>query len=131
MQNFNNYNNPYNYQPNSYQPSNNYMRPQMNQYAFVNGVEGAKSFMIQPNQTVMLMDSDNPICYMKQSNSLGQSTLRYFKLVETDENTVRNLNNPTPIPSNQEFVLKADFDALNQRVDEILKSLRKDENKEV
>lgn len=62
---------------------------QVNTYAFVNGIEGAKSFIVQPNQTVLLMDSDAPMCYMKQSNGLGQSTLRYFKLVETTEEALK------------------------------------------
>lgn len=59
-----------------------YYQQRQNTYAFVNGIEGAKSFIVQPNQTVLLMDSESPMCYMKQSNGLGQATLRYFKLVE-------------------------------------------------
>lgn len=82
-----------------------------NLYYFVNGVEGAKSFQVQPNQTVMLMDSDSPMCYMKTANGIGQSTLRYFKLTEVNE--VANTN------VNQDYVLKADFDALVKRLDDL------------
>lgn len=111
-----NYNNPYGYGGyNSYGP-NNYQQPQMNQYAFVNGIEGAKSFQLQPNQTMMLMDSDNPICYMKQSNNIGQSTLRYFKLVEVSEQELRNANQAQ---QNPDYVLKSDFEALVKRIDEL------------
>ena len=60
-----------------------------NTYYFVNGIEGAKSFVVQPNQTVLLMDSDAPMCYMKQSNGIGQSSIRYFKLVEMKESEVK------------------------------------------
>ena len=73
-----------------------YPQPQMNQYAFVNGIEGAKSFIVKPNQTILLMDSEQPICYMKQSNGFGQSSLRYFKLVEVQEQDLKkneNINN--------------------------------------
>ena len=82
-----NYNNPYGYgNYNSYNPNSKvYQQSQLNHYAFVNGIEGAKSFQLQPNQNIMLMDSDNPICYMKQTNNIGQATLRYFKLVEVSE----------------------------------------------
>ena len=113
-----NFNNPYGYGAyNPYNPSNNYQQQaQMNHYAFVNGIEGAKSFQLQPNQTIMLMDSDNPICYMKQSNNIGQSTLRYFKLVEVSEQELRSANQMQP---NADYVLKSDFDALVKRIDEL------------
>lgn len=68
-----------------------YYQQRQNTYAFVNGVEGAKSFIVQPNQTVLLMDSDAPMCYMKQSNGIGQATLRYFKLVEV---SAEDINKP-------------------------------------
>ena len=77
---------PYGYNPYQYQTPT---QPQMNQYAFVNGVEGAKSFIVKPNQTILLMDSEQPICYMKQSNGFGQSSLRYFKLVEVKEEELK------------------------------------------
>lgn len=122
-----NYNNAYGYNPyqNQYVPNNNnnyYRQPQMNQYAFVNGIEGAKSFQLQPNQNIMLMDSDNPICYMKQSNDIGQSTLRYFKLVEVSEQELRNANQ---VQQNQDYVLKSDFDALVKRIDELTNNTKK------
>lgn len=119
-----NYNNPYGYgNYNSYNSNNNiYQQSQLNHYAFVNGIEGAKSFQLQPNQNIMLMDSDNPICYMKQTNNIGQATLRYFKLVEVSEQELRNANQ---VPSNNEYVLKSDFDALVKRINELTQE-RKD-----
>ena len=104
--NYNMYNNP------SYQTNN-----QFNQYAYVNGIEGAKSFQMQPNQTMMLMDSDNPMCYMKSTNNIGQATLRYFKLVEVSENDLKSNNTQ----AKQDYVSKSDFEALVKRVDELTK----------
>lgn len=54
-------------------------------FTYVNGIEGAKSFPIAPNQTVLLMDNDNPIFYIKASNQLGQSTIRIFRFEEIKE----------------------------------------------
>lgn len=119
-----------NYNPYGYNNYNGYnfnqypQQPQTNQYAFVNGIEGAKSYQVQPNQTVLLMDSDASICYMKQANSIGQSTLRYFKLVETSEQELKGVTHQT------EYVLKSDFDALNSKVNELINSLTKKEGKE-
>lgn len=126
---------PYSYPyGNFYQPNNMNMnqnssgmqnqQPQMNQYAFVNGIEGAKSFQLQPNQTILLMDSDNPLCYMKSANGVGQSTLRYFKLTEISENDLKNNNGKEQINAN-DYVLKADFEVLSKRMDDLSSKLEK------
>ena len=124
MPNYNNYGYPYN--PYSYpmyqQPTN--QNTQTNQYAYVNGIEGAKSYQMQPNQTIMLMDSDSPICYMKSSNSMGQSTLRYFKLNEVSESELKASSQP----QTNDYVLKAEFEALSKRIDELSQIIQKSEN---
>lgn len=136
---YNNYNNyPYgayypNYgygynQPNNQNaPQNNQgnQQPQMNQYAFVNGIEGAKSFQLGPNQTVLLMDSDSPVCYMKSSNGVGQSTLRYFKLTEVKESDLRG---PSMQPDKSaDYVTKNEFNELSNRFEELLEKVNKKE----
>ena len=135
-----NYNNPYgnynpygyspfgnNYQPNNYPQNNPQGYPQsnqqLNQYAFVNGIEGAKSYQLQPNQSIMLMDSDNLVCYMKQTNSIGQATLRYFKLTEVSENDLKAPAQPQLDANN--YVLKSDFNELSKRLDNLYKKLEK------
>ena len=86
-----------------------------NIYAFVNGIEGAKSYIVPANQTVLLMDSEQPICYMKTSNALGQGTLRYFKLTEVQESDVR-----TPILQPQtNYVTQDKFDELVHRIEKL------------
>lgn len=72
------------------------------------------------------MDSDNPICYMKTANGVGQSTLRYFKLTEVNENELKNTNQPV----NNDYVLKADFDVLNKKVNDLLDKLEKPKENE-
>ena len=141
MANYNNYGNyPYGniYQPYSYPYGNIYQpnnipqnnqgqpsqQPQLNQYAFVNGIEGAKSFQLGPNQTILLMDSDSPICYMKSSNSVGQSTLRYFRLTEVNENDLKT-NNQQPQVDTSNYVLKSDFEVLSKRLDDLSRKIEK------
>ena len=135
---YNNYNNyPYgsyytNYgygynQPNNHVPQNNQInqQPQLNQYAFVNGIEGAKSFQLNPNQTVLLMDSDSPICYMKTSNGVGQSTLRYFKLTEVTEADLKTQNSQPD--KSMDYVTKNEFKELSNRFEELLEKVNKKE----
>ena len=103
------------YDPNfpfGYTPYYQQQKAQTNTYAFVNGVEGAKSFIVQPNQTILLMDSDAPICYMKQSNGLGQASLRYFKLVEVKEEDLKK-------PQNDDMAdFKARLEAIEKKLGE-------------
>lgn len=101
----------------NYPNQNNYNQPtqQSGQYAFVNGLEGAKNYPMQPNQTLLLMDNNDSICYMKQSNFLGQTTLRCFKLQEVTEHELKS--------ETSEFVLKTDFEHLTKRIDELCQKL--------
>lgn len=99
------------------QDFNNYY-PQRNYYVFVNGVEGAKSYPIAPNQTMLLMDNNSPMCFMKTTNGLGQSTLRYFKLVEVNEQDV------VKTPEDPQIAL------LTKKVDELYKLLEKEGKKD-
>ena len=106
----NNYGNPYtNTAPNMYSV-------RFNQYAFVNGLEGAKSFQVQPNQSMMLLDSDNPIIYKKSANSYGQATIEYFQMIPISEQDVKNILTPP----NPDYVLKADFDKLMAKIDALV-----------
>ena len=120
MANFNqNYNNNYGY--GAFQP-NYYQQPKLNQYDWVNGISGAKAYQVMPNQTMLLMDSDNPIVFMKTADSYGKGTLRYFKLIEVKEEDLRQQPKSDP---NSNYVLKSDFEALNQKYDDLSKKIEK------
>ena len=100
-------------------PQPNYSRPvqPQNTYAFVNGLEGAKSYIVPANQTVLLMDSEQPVCYMKTANALGQGSLRYFKLTEVSETDVRTPI--TPAPPKGGYVTKEEFEELVHRIEKL------------
>lgn len=57
----------------------------MGSFAYCMGIEGAKAFPIAPNQTVFLMDSNDPIAYIKSADMTGKQTLRIFDMVERSE----------------------------------------------
>lgn len=102
---------------NNQQPQQN--QPQLNTYAFVNGLEGAKAFQVQPNQTMLLMDSDNPIAYMKTANAMGQSTLRYFKLIEISESDLKKPQQNSMNIDPSMFASKEELQALSKKIDEL------------
>ncbi len=78
-----------------------------NQYAYVNGIEGAKAYLMNPNQTMLLMDSDEPIFYLKTSNQLGQASIRIFEFKEVLQTT----------SNNQGYALKSDLEAIVSRLE--------------
>lgn len=85
-----------------------------NRYAFVNGIEGAKAYQIMPGSSIMLMDSDSPTVFMKNSDASGRSTLRYFKLTEVKEEDLKLENS-----QNQNDTLKDTIDNLIKKVDSL------------
>lgn len=111
----------------NYVPFNPYLQPQpaytskqtqpQNVYAFVNGLEGAKSYIVPANQTVLLMDSEQPVCYMKSANALGQGTLRYFKLTEVTEADVRTVVQPEQ--PKVDYATKEDIASIIQRLEKL------------
>ncbi len=74
---------------NPYQPTqyNNVTTNGMNNcYYNVNGYDGAKSFQLAPNQSVLLIDTMQPYLYYKSSNQIGQITIKTYKLEELADN---------------------------------------------
>lgn len=110
--NFNGYN---------YYPNNNFQRPIPNQYVFVNGVDGAKAYQVPAGQSIMLMDNDSTLVFMKTANQLGQTSIRYFKLGEITEDEAKGINNIN-------YVSRSEFDEIKTKLDKLLKKKEADEN---
>lgn len=108
---------PYDQFGNFIPPYNNFNQPRQqpqNTYAFVNGLDGAKQYNIPANQSILLMDNAQPVCYLKQANALGQTSLKCFKLVEVNENDL-----VTPTQPKTEYATKEDIKALNERIERL------------
>ena len=88
----------YNYNQYGQYPYNNYSyQPQMSQQTqyipltFVSGIEGAKAFIVTPNQTVYLRDSDSDLLYIKSADNQGRYSLKIYNLVPVeDKKTINN-----------------------------------------
>lgn len=51
---------------------------------FVNGIEGAKAFIVGANQTVYLKDSDSDMLYEKRADAQGRYSLTAYRLQPVD-----------------------------------------------
>lgn len=84
--------------------------------AYVNGVEGAKAYIMPPNSCGMLVDCDNPMIYIKTSNQQSQSGIKYLKLVEVDDIQTASLQQVQSV-SREEFEnVKQELDKLRQYI---------------
>lgn len=108
------YQNPYLSQP----MQTNYVNQQSNGVNWVQGEAGARSWMLAPNQTVLLMDSETQRFFIKAADASGMPLpLRIFEYKEVSGNQSVN-----PIAETK-YVTKDEFEAFKA---ELLKGGKKD-----
>lgn len=79
-----------NYYPAGYQPAyqmnnafpNQNQPQQQNGMIWVVGENGADSYLVAPNQTVLLWDSTAPVIYLKSADNLGRPSKRILDYKE-------------------------------------------------
>ena len=93
-----------------YQSNNQqYQQPQQTSYlplTFVSGIEGAKAFIVAPNQVVYLKDSDSNILFEKKADQQGKYTLTAFELKQID---INNIGKPIQEQTNENIVSREDL----------------------
>lgn len=111
------YNYPYNFYSNVPMPTNpvnTTQQPNRTGINWVAGVEGLKEVKLQPNNAVLLLDSDNEgVFYIKSCDNIGICTVRTFMYEEVTQ----------PTAESKEYITKNEF---NQAIEE-LKGLIKSE----
>lgn len=85
--------------------------PQNGGVNWVQGEAGARAWMMTPNSAALLMDSERPCFYWKQTDNYGMPLpLRIFDYKERVQNAqIGSL--PSSDGNGQEYVTKAEFDA--------------------
>lgn len=92
---------PYSY-ANNYSQQFQSSQPQSNGIVWVQGESGAKSFIVSPGQTVLLMDSESNVFYIKSSDNSGMPMpLRVFDYKE------RITQKPE---TNQNYITREEFE---------------------
>ena len=94
--------------------------------AFVNGIEGAKSQIVNPNTTVYLRDSDSNLFFEKTSDEKGKCTIVAYKLEKIDLNNYSETNSNTT--NKVEYVTKSDLasveSVLQEKIDKLSMELK-------
>ena len=113
--------------PSIYQPVySQYQQPmiqnqnQQNGVIWVQGEAGAKSYIVAPNQTVQLWDSEDQVIYLKSADASGMPSMKVldYKI----RNTGMPQERPQSLLNGENYVTKEEFLALREKVENWLKS---------
>lgn len=103
--------NNYGYYPNMYQPQN-----QNNGIIWVQGEAGAKSYLVAPNTTVQLWDSEAQVIYLKSADASGMPSMKII------DYTIRgNTPETVQIDHTEHFATKEDIQNIQKQLDALKK----------
>lgn len=113
---------PMNYQPMGYLYPQQYQAasaantgaqaPSSSGIIWVQGEAGAKSYLVAPNNTVQLWDSENQVIYLKSADASGMPSMKILDYKIRDAQ-------PTAQPqvvANQDFVTRTELDAFENKI---------------
>lgn len=92
---------------------------------WVQGEAGAKSYLVAPNTTVQLWDSENQVIYLKSADASGMPSMRIldYKIRETNQPVMaQGLSQ-----SDDKYVTKEELKAYQDALEKRLQTLSKEE----
>lgn len=89
----------------------------MNTFAWVQGEAAAKAFAVAPASTVVLMDTENPVLYMKSTDQNGRPLEMQVRYLVTKED-YEKLQNGSDLGANKDCVTKEAFEKFVADVNE-------------
>ena len=115
---------PATYQPMYYQPQ--YQQPtqqQNNGIIWVSGIAGAKAFLVAPNTTVQLWDSESQTIFLKSADASGMPSMKILDYTIRDQTPVNAPVSTANVPEVDlsGYVTKAEFEALRAKIEGLTK----------
>lgn len=102
----------------------NSVQSSANGITWVLGENAAKSFPVGAGQTVVLMDREEPVMYMKSVDQSGMPLpLRIFDI--TERTTERQSSNASKNITHDDFVSRQEFEEFRENVRRSIKGIRK------
>lgn len=126
------------YYPQQYQPTqqNQFQNLQMpsqqsnSSIIWVQGEAGAKSYMVAPNTTVQLWDSENQVIYLKSADASGMPSMKIldYKIRES----AQPIQQPQVISTqNQDYVTRDELAVFENKIREQIANMKKEGEKDV
>lgn len=121
---YNPYINPYYQQPIQQQIPQAQPQPVQNNQGliWVSGDVGAKSYLVAPGSTVMLMDSESSRFYIKSTDGAGMPSIKTYEYKECVQNALQ-ADSSHANSMNEQFVTRDEYKAICDKYEEIKKAL--------
>lgn len=113
------------YYPNAYNASASWNQPQSNgSIIWVQGEAGAKSYLVAPNNTVQLWDSENQVIYLKSADASGMPSMKIldYKIRKSSQPVQNQVVN-----ANQDFITREELNAFENKIHEQILKIVKEE----
>lgn len=95
-------------------------QPTNNSIIWVQGEAGAKSYLVAPNTTVQLWDSESQTIYLKSADASGMPSIK------TLEYTIKNDNTPLQATLiEEEHISRDEFEDLKEKISSLSKEIDK------
>lgn len=106
--------------PNMQMPSgNNFQQPapaqMQNSRIWVSSEREVTDYLVAPNSSVDLWDTNGTIMYTKQADASGKPTVKVYDVIE--RNTAPQTAQISTKSLNEEFVTRSEFDALKAKIE--------------
>lgn len=98
--------------PGIYQPQPVTTVPQQaqNTFAWVQGEDAARSYPVAPGNTIVLIDSDKPVMYMKTTDLSGRPQAMQIRYLVSEEDYKKIQSNNHTNQNEDDFVTKEFFE---------------------
>lgn len=134
MQNFYAQNQPQNNYHNTQPEPSAQSQPMQNvNWVYVSGVDGAENQIVQPGQTVWMMDNNNPYMYAKAVDKFGTPEFHAFFVKEVSKEEINQQIAKTKTQTQidlSDYVPRGEFDALKEQVKQLATTQKKQPVKE-
>lgn len=98
------------------QPNNNFI--------WVQGESGAKSYLVAPNQTVTLWDSEAHTIYLKSADAVGMPTMKIL------DYTFRDTPQTAQISAQSDFATRDDVNSIREELNALKAKLEEERGRE-
>lgn len=125
------YNNgfPVGYQNYFQQPIQQPIQQQNNGIIWVQGLAGAKSYLVAPNTTVQLWDSEEQVIYLKSADASGMPTMKVL------DYTIREQQNAPSVQADlieSDYATKKELSDIKNQIEDLKKQIeRRDDDESI
>ena len=108
------------YYPQQYQPQMPQQPAQQNSggIIWVSGEAGAKAYLVAPNTTVQLWDSEENVIYIKTADNSGMPSMKIL------DYTIRESSSPPKLKNNMDYVTKTEFHEMKSGFEKTIEAMQ-------